>query len=59
MKGSHVDRPLQRYQTNRLQNPHGYLAKRLQTLGWMTIWKVDLGDDGRLTGAHWSADYKA
>ena len=35
------------------------MAKRLKTLGWMTIWKVDLGDDGGLPGAHWSADYKA
>ena len=33
------------------------MAKHLQTLGWMTIWKVDLGDDGGLPGAHWSADY--
>ena len=35
------------------------MAERLQTPGWMTIWKVDLGDDGGLPGAHWSADYKA
>ena len=35
------------------------MAKRLQPLGWMTIWKVDLGDDGGLAGAHWSADYTA
>ena len=34
-------------------------SRILIALGWMTIWKVDLGDDGGLPGAHWSADYKA
>ena len=34
------------------------MAKRLKTHGWMTIWKVDLGDDGGLPTAHWSATGK-